>query len=125
MTYYSHSQKYKKREPISIYYLIKREHSLKDFTNRIPDKIIEKVRLPWGFYGYTYIGHNKAWLNELLDQVPYMKQKTDLHEVIHPPDEYEARVLTDWMLEREPDEKVKEKVLKADFSQNKEYKKVA
>ena len=119
MTYYSHSQKYKKREPINIYYLIKREHSLNDFTNRIPDKKIEMVRLPWGFYGFTYLGQNKAWLNDLLDQVPYQKRKTDIHEVIHTDNEYETRLITEWMLEKEPEEKVKKKILKADFSYDK------
>jgi len=115
MAYYSHSSGYKKRESVDMYYLLRREHSLKDFTNRIPDKIIEKVRLPWGFYGYTYLGHNKAWLNYRLDETPDKKENTDLHEAIHTDNEYETRVLTDWMLEKEPEEKVKERVLKGNF----------
>ncbi|MBW2966286.1 hypothetical protein KY342_04240 [Candidatus Woesearchaeota archaeon] len=93
MTYYSH--KYKPVDSARTKYLLNREKSLIDFRNRIPDKTIEKVRLPWGFYGYTYIGHNKAWLNDRLDEKPEQKERTDYHEVIHPPDEYEAIILTE------------------------------
>ena len=96
MIYYSH--KYKPVDSARTKYLLDREKSLVDFTNRIPDKTIEKVNLPWGFYGYTYLGHNRAWLNERLDETPEKKTNTDMHEVSHTDWEYETRVRTDWKL---------------------------
>jgi len=109
MTYYAHPG-YKKADSARMKYLLDLEKSKVDFTNRIPDKVIEKERLPWGFYGYTYLGHNKAWLNERLDETPDKKYNTDLHEVIHTENEYETRVLTDWMLDTNK-EKLRKKII--------------
>ncbi|MBW2982122.1 hypothetical protein KY343_04540 [Candidatus Woesearchaeota archaeon] len=95
MTYYA-QQKYKPIDSARIKYLLDRERSLVDFTDRGPDKVIEKVRLPWGFYGYTYLGHNKIWVNDRLDETPEKKKKTYWHEFRHTDTEYETRVLTDW-----------------------------
>ena len=109
MTYYVHPG-YKKVDSARMKYLLDREKSLVDFTNRIPDKTIEKVNLPWGFYGYTYLGHNKAWLNYRLDETPEKKKNTDLHEVWHTDNEYETRVLTDWALDID-NEKLRKKII--------------
>jgi hypothetical protein len=107
---YSTQSKYKAIDSARMKYLLDRERSLIDFTNRIPDKAIEKVNLPWGFYGYTYLGHNKAWLNYRLDETPEKKQNTDLHEVWHTDWEYETRVLTDWALDIDK-EKLRKKII--------------
>jgi len=103
MTYYSQN-KYKPIDSARVKYLLDREKSLVDFTNRIPDKVIEKERLPWGFYGYTYLGHNKAWLNERLDETPEKKEETDNHECGHTNWEYETKVRTAFKLAINEDE---------------------
>jgi len=78
-------------------YLIDWIKSRVDFSNRIPDKFMEKENLPAGLYGFTWLGNNQMRIN---DNLSYEQdQKTQLHECIHTNDEYETRVWTDWMLE--------------------------
>ena len=50
-----------------------------------------------GLLGFTYLGDNSIHLREgLIGQ----KRMVDIHESIHTPDEYETRVLTDWIMEK-------------------------
>ena len=108
MTYLPLSDNYNIEEvhPVGINYKVRFERAKQDHTNKIPDKKLEKERLPWGFYGYTYLGHNKMWLNELLDQTPALKRETDVHEAIHTNDEYETRVISRDMIKEEPIERI-------------------
>lgn len=71
-----------------------------DFTNRIPDKRMQKVRLPPDFYGYTFLDLDYMAINDNL--LPEQNYKTQVHEAIHTPNEYDTRRLTEWMLEEEP-----------------------
>lgn len=106
MTYSSQCSGYSTREmidanPVGIDYIVRNERMKTDHTNKIPDKRVFKERMPWGLFGYTYLGEGKQWLNELLDQVPDFKREVDLHEAIHTNDEYETRVVSRDMLKEE------------------------
>ena len=83
-----------KVHPVGIDYLVRFERDKADFVKLMPDKKLEKERLPWGFYGYTYLGQGKVWLNELLDQVPDFKYEVDVHECGHGNWEYRTRVVS-------------------------------
>ena len=87
--------------PVGIEYLVRNERMRADHTNKIPDKRVEMARMPWGLFGYTYLGEGKQWLNELLYQTPDFKREVDLHEAIHTNDEYETRVVSKDMLREE------------------------
>jgi len=52
-----------------------------------------------GILGYTYLGEN--FMARRDDLSGKTAQMVDLHEAIHTPDEYETRVLTSWILNRE------------------------
>ena len=49
-----------------------------------------------GLLGYTILGWGYQVVRD--DLVGAKKEMVDLHEAIHTPDEYETRVITDWML---------------------------
>lgn len=111
MRYKSHSHGYNKKEmqeanPVGIDYLVRNERIKQDHTNKIPNKELRKVRLPWGIYGYTYLQHNEMWLNDLLDYTPKFKKKVAVHEGIHTHDEYETRVISEDMVKEEPREDI-------------------
>lgn len=81
-------------------YPSERENALQDFTNRL-DKTLHIIpkSIMGGVLGYTYLGENfMARRDDLTGDKALM---VDVHEAIHTPDEYETRVLTDWMLTRE------------------------
>ena len=81
-------------------YLEEREDKLQDFTNRV-DKSLTLLpkSLMGGVLGFTYLGENfMARRDDLIGDTARM---VDIHEAIHTPDEYETRILTDWMLKRE------------------------
>lgn len=96
--------------PVGINYIVRNERMKQDHTNKVPHKVMEKEQLPWGFYGYTYLGHNKMRLNTLLDQTPQLKREKDVHEAIHTPDEYETRVVSRDMVKEEPREDIIKRV---------------
>ncbi len=96
--------------PVGIDYLVRNERVKKDFTRLIPDKKVEKERLPWGFFGYTYLGGNKQWLNELLDYTPELKEEVDVHEGIHTNDESETIYVSRWMCEKESREEIVKRI---------------
>jgi hypothetical protein len=55
-----------------------------------------------GILGFTYLGQNKMALR---DDLVGDKEMVDVHESIHTPDEYETRILTDWILMKKPMDK--------------------
>ncbi len=110
MTYSAPSHGYNAKDlieanPVGIEYMVRNERGKEDFTNLI-DKNVTKERLPWGFFGYTYLNHSRSWLNELLDQTPEFKKEVDLHEAMHTPDELETRYISKWMLDFKPREEI-------------------
>lgn len=102
MTYSPPSFGYNVRElleanPVGIEYLVRNERNKQDHTNKAEGKHVTKEQMPWGLFGYTYLGMGKQWLNELLDQTPDFKKEVDVHEAIHTNDELETRYLAKWM----------------------------
>jgi len=82
-------------------YLDKREQALTDFSDRVPGKnvhIFSESQMP-GVLGFTYLGDNYMALRA--DLTGDLKKMVDIHESIHTPDEYETRVLTDWIMSKE------------------------
>ena len=111
MAYMSQKKDYRTSElleanPVGIDYLVRNERAKQDHTNKAPNKQLEKERLPWGFYGYTYLGHNQMWINELLDYTPEFKKEVEVHEAIHTDNEYETRVISRDMVKEEPREEI-------------------
>lgn len=110
MTYSSHTDKYNenvsKNNPVGIDYLVRFERDKVDFVKMMPDKKLEKERLDWGFFGYTYLGHNQAWLNESLDQTPEFKYEVDVHECGHCNWEYRTRIVSKDRVKEEPRESI-------------------
>ena len=48
--------------------------------------------------GFTYLGQGYMALRD--DLAGKTKRMVDIHESIHTPDEYETRILTDWIMSR-------------------------
>ncbi|MBI2136131.1 hypothetical protein HYU06_03600 [Candidatus Woesearchaeota archaeon] len=85
--------------PQSSDYEQRRDQALQDFTNLVPDKIIDIQPLPIGLYGFTYLNTNYM---AITDQISFHKQReTMVHEAIHTQDEYETRQITAWMLSKD------------------------
>jgi len=81
-------------------YLEEREDKLQDFTNRVDKSLtLMPKSLMGGVLGFTYLGEN--FMARRDDLVGDTARMVDVHEAIHTPDEYETRILTDWMLKRE------------------------
>jgi len=68
-----------------------------DFTNRL-DKFMDTLpkSVMGGVLGFTYLGSGKMTLRD--DLIGATRQMVQVHEAIHTPDEYETRVLTDWII---------------------------
>jgi len=119
MVYFSQSEDYKSKakekiaetHPVGIEYLVRNERLKQDHTNKI-DKMVEKVRLKWGFFGYTYLGEGKMWINESLDYTPELKREVEVHEAIHTNDEYETRLISRDMVKREQREDILKRILR-------------
>jgi len=81
-------------------YFEKEQLKKQDFTNRADKTLhIFPKSLMGGILGFTYLGENfMGRRDDLTGDKAFM---VDVHEAIHTPDEYETRVLTDWMLTRE------------------------
>ena len=93
------------QERLSINYSLRdypaeREQALQDFTKQLDKTLhIMPKSMMGGILGYTYLGENfMARRDDLTGDKALM---VDVHEAIHTPDEYETRVLTDWILARE------------------------
>ncbi len=82
-------------------YLNKRQEALTDFSDRVPGKFVNVFpeSIMGGVLGFTYLGENFMGLRE--DLTGRLKKMVDIHESIHTPDEYETRILTDWIMSKE------------------------
>lgn len=82
-------------------YLKKRENAMQDFSDRVPGKFVNVFpeSLMGGILGFTYLGDHSIGLRA--DLTGEKKRMVDIHESIHTPDEYETRVLTDWIMKKE------------------------
>ncbi len=76
-----------------------RMDDIADTTRFLPVKHHIFEHMPEGLFGYTFIGSDKVYINQSL--VGARKEETIVHESIHTPDEYETRVLTSWILNKE------------------------
>jgi len=90
-------QKYKKKPSFVEEYEKNMILSKNDVTRHIPNKRIKKRKLPSGLYGYTSLGMDYMVINNNLTQEK--DYETQIHEAIHTNDEYETRLLTQWILE--------------------------
>lgn len=95
----------KREEKLEVKYNLRdypseRENALQDFTNRLDKTLhIMPKSLMGGVLGYTYLGENFMARREDLSGSKALM--VDVHEAIHTDNEYETRVLTDWILMRE------------------------
>jgi hypothetical protein len=92
-------QKYNPKKSFTEEYEANRRIAKKDFTCLAPNKRMEKLKMPDGLYGFTYLGSDYMAINDSL--LPEKNYETQVHEAIHTNDEYETRVLTRWMLDIE------------------------
>ncbi len=74
----------------------------RDFTMLVPNKRLQRMKMPAGLYGFTYLGHDFMAINDSL--LPAKNYETQVHEAIHTPDEYETRLLTWWMMSEKDDD---------------------
>ena len=117
-------QQYKKRLSFAEEYEQNRKIAKIDFTKFAPNKRMEKLPLPSGLYGFTYLGLDYMAINDNL--LPEKNYETQVHEAIHTPDEYETRILTWWMLEGiEKEDLNNNKVLKIKYNDFSEKKRAA
>ena len=120
MYFRSHDQEVHETNPVGIDYLVRNIRKQQDHTHKVPNKKLEKERLPWGFHGYTYLQDSKMWINELLDYTPDLKFETEIHEAIHTDDEYETRIISKDMVKIESRESIIRKIM--ENYQSKNYK---
>lgn len=82
-------------------YRDRRIESMHDFTDRVPGKNLETFPVSGneGLYGYTFLGDIMAWRRD--DLSGNFAKMVDIHESIHTPDEYETRILTDWIMTKQ------------------------
>lgn len=127
MTYYSHSQEYSKDllsrvHPVGIDYKVRNERDRKDVTKFGQNKVIEWIRADWGApYGFTYIGHNKIWLNESLKETPEFKYEVDVHECGHCPIESVTRYISREQVKEESREEIIKKLPDKDDNDKYDY----
>jgi len=92
----------------------RRDQALQDFTNLVPDKIVDIQSLPLGLYGFTYLNTNYMAISETISF--HKQRETMVHEAIHTQDEYETRQITAWMLSK--DQKYAVRISVADNCEN-------
>lgn len=80
-------------------YLEQLQEQKQDFT-KLADKSLHifPESIMGSVLGFTYIGEN--FMGRRADLTGKTAFMVDVHESIHTPDEYETRILTDWMLSR-------------------------
>jgi len=82
-------------------YFEKRHEEIRDTANLVPLKNLIVDKFP-GLYGWTILTDNVMGLdkdNEL--KGPEFKKMVYVHEAIHTPDEFETRIITDWIMSKE------------------------
>ena len=79
-------------------YINRRQNALHDFSDRVPGKHMHILpeNVMGGILGFTYLGENFITLRA--DLTGETKKMVDIHESIHTPDEYETRILTNWIM---------------------------
>ncbi len=84
----------------SIGYLQKHIEGKNDFTERVPLKWLNVLpeTMMGGVLGFTYIGDPS--MGRRADLTGKTARMVDIHESIHTPDEYETRVLTEWIISK-------------------------
>ncbi len=87
------------KENIIISYKNLRHEQMHDFSDRVPGKSVQVFprSIMGGVLGFTYLGENFMGLRE--DQIG--SKMVNIHECIHTPDEYETRILTEWIMQKE------------------------
>jgi hypothetical protein len=81
-------------------YMAKHMMDKEDMSQRVPLKWLNVIpeSMMGGILGFTYLGDHS--MGRRADLTGGMARMVDIHESIHTPDEYETRVLTDWILEK-------------------------
>jgi len=81
-------------------YLNRRQEALHNFEDRVPGKHVDilPASVMGGILGFTYLGQDRMTLRD--DLIGDLRRMVDIHESIHTPDEYETRVLTDWIMSK-------------------------
>lgn len=81
-------------------YLNRRQQALNDFSDRVPGKWVDvfPANMMGSVLGFTYLGQGYMALRD--DLTGKTKKMVDIHESIHTPDEYETRILTEWIMSR-------------------------
>jgi hypothetical protein len=98
---YSAQPKYKPVDSARLKYLLDVEIAKVDFTMRMPDKRMEKLRLPMALRGFTYLGFDYMAINDNLQ--PDEDYKTQCHEAGHTEWEYGTRRNTEWKCDIDKD----------------------
>ena len=81
-------------------YIQQHVESKEDMSNRVPLKWLNILpeTIMGGVLGFTYLGEN--FMARRADLIGQTARMVDIHESIHTPDEYETRVLTDWIMQK-------------------------
>ena len=97
---YSNNQERATLEYIEKAYAKQFHEQREDFTNRVQLKTLhlKPKNIMGGILGYTYLG--ESFMARRDDLTGSTARMVDIHESIHTPDEYETRVLTDWIMEK-------------------------
>lgn len=84
-----------------ISYLKSFERAKNDFSDRVPGKFVHIFPASYmgGVLGFTYLGDTFMGLRD--DLTGETKKMVDIHESIHTNDEYETRIITDWIMSEE------------------------
>ena len=82
-------------------YFEKRNEEIRDTANLVPFKKLIVDKFP-GLYGWTILTDNVMGLDAGLQKGdPEFKKMVYVHEAIHTPDEFETRMITDWIMSKE------------------------
>jgi hypothetical protein len=82
-------------------YFDKRNEEIRDTANLVPFKRLIIGKFP-GLYGWTILTDNVMGLDEGLQSGDQeFKKMVYVHEAIHTPDEFETRMITDWIMSKE------------------------
>ncbi len=81
-------------------YLQKLVSAKEDMSDRVPLKWLNILpeTMMGGVLGFTYLGEN--FMGRRADLTGKTARMVDIHKSIHTPDEYETRVLTDWIMQK-------------------------
>ena len=81
--------------------------SKQDTTNMVPLKWLNILpeSVMGGVLGFTYLGEN--FMGRRADLTGKTARMVDIHESIHTPNEYETRILTEWIMSKEKPKYIK------------------